>query len=113
MRSNFSILGLRCLIGLHVILCIFGTQEKTTVSWEQYLRESAVSKDVIDTFLDPDQLSWAQFDPALGYVLGNYLPQDGLDGSLTISTVQETGARTSHLYNERKARINTYGNSFT
>jgi len=113
MRSNFSILGLGCLIALHLILFIFGAQEKTTVSWEQYLRESAVSKEVIDTFLDPNQFSWAQFDPELGYILGNYLPQDGLDGSSTISTVQKTGARTSHLYKKRKTRINTYGNSFT
>jgi len=81
------------------------------LSFEQYLRESAVSRDVIDRFLRGP--SWAQFDPELGYILGNYLPADGIDGSSTISTVQPNGARTSFMYAGRKCRINTYGDSFT
>ena len=59
------------------------------VSLEQYLRASAVPKEVLDTFLDPNQLSWAKFDPELGYHLGNYFPRDGIDGSSTLSTVQQ------------------------
>jgi len=82
-------------------------------SYEQYLRESAVTKDVIDTFLDSSQPSWARFDPEVGYVLGNSLPRDGMDGCYTISTAQENGARTAHMYADKKCRINTYGNSFT
>ena len=82
-------------------------------SFERYLRESAVSRELLDTFIDPKQLSWAQFDPEVGYILGNYLPGDGIDGSSTISTVQPDGSRTPHLYVGRKGRINTYGNSFT
>jgi hypothetical protein len=80
-------------------------------SFEQYLRESAVPKEVIDRFLEGP--SWAQYDPELGYILGNYLPQDGMDKSATISTVQANGARTSFLYAGKKCRINTYGDSFT
>jgi hypothetical protein len=80
-------------------------------SFEQYLRESAVPKEVIDRFLAGP--SWAQYDPELGYILGNYLPQDGMDKSATISTVQTNGARTSFLYAGKKSRINTYGDSFT
>jgi len=95
------------------LVVMVAAQPQEAISLEQYLRESAVSKQVIDTFLDSNQFSWAQFDPELGYILGNYLPRDGIDGSSTISTVQETGARTSHLYDDRPARINTYGNSFT
>jgi hypothetical protein len=57
--------------------------------------------------------SWARFDPELGYVLGNYLPTDGMDGSATLSTVQSIGARTSFVYAGKKCRINTYGDSFT
>ena len=53
-------------------------------SYEQYLRESAVSREVIDMFLDASQPSWAKFDPELGYTLGNSLPRDGMDGSFTI-----------------------------
>jgi hypothetical protein len=80
-------------------------------SFEEYLRQSAVSKEVIDRFLQGP--SWAQYDPELGYILGNYLPHDGIDNSATISTVQADGARTSFMYAGRKCRINTYGDSFT
>jgi hypothetical protein len=66
---------------------------------------------VIETFLKGP--SWAQYDPELGYILGNYLPSDGMDRSATISTVQSNGARTSFVYAGRKCRINTYGDSFT
>ena len=74
---------------------------------------SAVSREVIETFLDPERYSWAQFDSELGYILGRYLPFDGIDGSFTISTAQENGARTARMYTDRPCRINTYGNSFT
>jgi hypothetical protein len=66
---------------------------------------------VIDRFLSGP--SWARFDPELGYVLGNYLPADGVDHSATISTVQANGARTSFMYAAKPCRINTYGDSFT
>jgi len=81
------------------------------MSFRHYLEESAVSQDLIDRFLKGP--SWAQFDPELGYILGQYLPTDGLDGSATISTVQANGARTSFVYTNRPCRINTYGDSFT
>jgi len=80
-------------------------------TFEQYLRQSTVTREVIDTFLRGP--SWAQYDPELGYILGNYLPSDGIDQSATISTVQSNGARTSFMYAGRKCRINTYGDSFT
>jgi hypothetical protein len=82
-----------------------------TTTFEQFLRESVVSREVIDRFLRGP--SWAQFDPELGYILGSYLSSDGIDGSATISTVQAGGARTSFMYAGRKCRVNTYGDSFT
>jgi hypothetical protein len=85
--------------------------ESSKLSFEQYLRESAVSRELLDRFLRGP--SWAQFDPELGYILGNYLPADGIDRSATISTVQSNGARTSFMYCGKKCRINTYGDSFT
>jgi len=70
-----------------------------------------VPRAVIDRFeMRP---SWARFDPELGYVLGNYLPQDGMDKSATILTVQDNGARTLFLYAGKKCRINACGDSFT
>lgn len=82
-------------------------------SYEAYLRNSAVPKSMLDVFLDPDEPSWARFDPEVGYILNNYLPRDGVDGSCTISTAQANGTRTAHMYTDRPCRINTYGNSFT
>ena len=82
-------------------------------AFEEYLRKSALKKEVLDTFLDPKKRSWAQYDPELGYILGRYMPRDGIDGSSTLSTVQKDGARTAHLYAGKPCRINTYGNSFT
>jgi len=83
------------------------------ISYKQYLANSAVSREVIDLFLDTDQPGWAQFDPELGYILGNAMTPDGMDGSLAITTSRNNGARTSSLYRDRPCRINTYGNSFT
>ena len=83
------------------------------VGLEQYLAECTIPKDTIDTFLDPDQSTWAQFDPIVGYTLYNSMQRDGIDGSSTISTVQKLGARTPHNYTDKPCRINTYGNSFT
>ncbi len=83
------------------------------MSFEEYIKNSALQKSEIDVFLDPDQHSWAQYDPELGYILGNDMPGDGLDNSHTISTVGPDGARTRHNYAERPCRINTYGDSFT
>ena len=80
-------------------------------TFEQFLRESAVPRNELERFLRGP--SWARFDPELGYVLGTYLPSDGMDGSSTISTIQSNGARTSFMYAGRKCRINTYGDSFT
>lgn len=80
-------------------------------AFEQFLKESAVSREVLDRFLRGP--SWAQFDSELGYRLWNYVPSDGMDGSATLSTVQANGARTSSMYAGRKCRINTYGDSFT
>jgi hypothetical protein len=104
-----SVASLLWLLGLPLLAADKPTREKPT--FEEYLRESAVPQEVIDRFLQGP--SWAQYDRELGYILGNYLPQDGMDNSATISTVQANGARTSFMYAGKKCRINTYGDSFT
>ncbi len=80
-------------------------------TYEQYLRRHLPDRRELDVFLN--EMSWAQFDPELGYILGDFTPRDGVDRSATISTSQSSGARTSFLYRDRPCRINTYGNSFT
>jgi hypothetical protein len=88
-----------------------GAETLTKPTFEEYLAASAVPREVIDRFLQGP--SWAQYDAELGYILGNYLPTDGIDQSATISTVHSDGARRSFLYVDKACRINTYGNSFT
>jgi len=80
-------------------------------SFEEHIRTSIPVRKEIDVFLN--EMSWAQFDRDIGYILGNYMPHDGMDGSSTISTSQSDGARTQFMYKNRPCRINTYGNSFT
>jgi len=82
----------------------------TKRSYIEYVKRSALSKEVIDVFLNEN--SWAQFDPEVGYIMGNYMPHDGMDGSSTISTSRDR-MRYSQVYSEKPCRINTYGNSFT
>lgn len=84
---------------------------KGQMSFEEYIRDSVPKRKEIDVFLN--EMSWAQFDRDIGYILGNYMPHDGLDKSFTLSTVQSNGARTSFMYKGRPCRINTYGDSFT
>jgi len=104
--------------GLAMVIALFtgtanaGAQnEKQKMSFEDYSRGCAVSRDVIDHFLAGP--AWAKFDPELGYVQRDYVLQDGQDNSFTIYTFRQNGARTSSLYANRKPRINVYGDSFT
>ena len=80
-------------------------------SYAEYLRNSAVPKKELNIFLNEN--SWAQFDPEVGYIMGNYMPHDGMDDSYTLSTVMQDGKRTNQIYANKPCRINTYGNSFT
>lgn len=91
---------------------LYGTSLKSDKkSYAQYLRNSAVPKEQLDIFLNAN--SWAQFDPEVGYILGNYMPHDGIDNSSTLSTVMKDGKRTNKIYADKPCRINTYGDSFT
>jgi hypothetical protein len=94
------------LFSLHVVPEL-SAQAPSALTFEQFLEASVVPKEVIERFLRGP--SWAQFDSELGYIPGSYLPADGMDKSSSISTVQPNGARTSFLYADKKARINTYG----
>ena len=82
-------------------------------SFERHLRESAVRKETLDRFLDPDTDTWATFDPDCGYRLKRFMPRDGIDGSYTISTSAPSTARTAVNYVHVPRRLNTYGDSFT
>ncbi len=70
---------------------LLGATNGEKKSYAAYLRNSAVSRDELDIFLNEN--SWAQFDPEVGYILGNYMPHDGQDDSFTLSTVMKDGKR--------------------
>jgi hypothetical protein len=107
-RAEAVTLGIFLLISAQDLA---GAEPPEKPTYVEYLRGSAVPREVIDGFLHGP--SWARFDPELGYVLGNFLPADGIDGSATISTARPDGARTAFMYADRPCRINTYGDSFT
>lgn len=114
MGTNFGLARLAAiaaLLGCLIAVASLGAQSPGFPTWEQFLEASVVPRATLDRFLAGP--SWARFDAELGYVAGSYLPADGMDNSTSISTVQANGARTQFLYADRKARINTYGNSFT
>jgi len=90
---------------------VWAAEQEKLPSFEEYLRKSAVPREVIEAFLSGS--GWVKFDAELGYVRSNYIPRIGIDQSATLSTTQGDGARTSFMYVGRKARINTYGDSFT
>ena len=110
MKTSKLILKIVCAVFCLPLIATAQQTEKKS-SFEDHIRNNVASKQEIDVFLN--ETSWAQFDPDVGYTLGNFLPRDGIAGSLTISTAQKNGARTRFLYEGGPCRINTYGNSFT
>ena len=82
-------------------------------NFEKYIRNSVPTKQMIDDFLNKEVLTWWQFDPEVGYILGNCLRNDGIDNSISFCSVQDNGTRASVIYADRPCRINAYGNSFT
>ena len=99
------------LLILLATLASASAQTEKKISFEDYIKAHVPARKEIDVFLNG--MSWAQFDPDVGYILGNFMPRDGVDKSSTFSTVQPNGARTSFVYKGKPCRINTYGNSFT
>ncbi len=100
-----------CILPMFPALCAAEDAPQNNRSFEDYIRANLASRQEIDVFLN--EMSWAQFDPEVGYTLGNYMPRDGIDGSSTFSTSQPDGTRTSFMYKDKACRIHTYGDSFT
>ncbi len=111
MHGNIRLKTIVPVLLLLPTLAAAAEQGKAKPSFEEYLRTHVADRKEIDVFLN--EMSWAQFDPEVGYILGDFMPRDGMDGSSTFSTSGPNGARTSFMYKGRPCRINTYGNSFT
>ena len=95
-----------------------------SITTREFLEEAALTKEVVDRFLDPDaavhavtaersEHNWAAFDAELGYRLHDSVVKDGLDGSYSIYRYHPSGERKMLNFAEQPCRINTYGNSFT
>lgn len=101
------------LVALLLFLSNSAYPQKTQIpTFEAYIKSAVPTKAELSVFLNKPGV-WSKYDPELGYILGNSLPLEGIDTSLTISTTQVNGARTMFMYNNRPCRINTYGDSFT
>jgi hypothetical protein len=103
-----------CILFVSILPMQVSSLEENAVAqrpFAEYVRDTVPTQREIDVFLN--ETSWARFDSDVGYVLGNYMPRDGMDRSASISTIQANGARTSFMYRGRPCRINSYGNSFT
>ena len=110
----FMIIPKIILINCFVLVTYFAVcgqmnTEKTT--YEQFIKANVANKVELEIFLS-NKGTWAQFNPELGYILGNSMPHDGHNKNFTISTVQSNGARTQVNYKDKPCRINVYGNSF-
>lgn len=93
------------------ITMIYGQTKFEKTTYEKYIKQNVASKAELDIFLS-NKGTWAQFNPEMGYVLGNSMPHDGHSKNFTISTVQKNGARTQVNYKDKPCRINVYGDSF-
>ena len=82
-----------------------------TITVRQYLENMALSKNIVDRFLDPSARNWAFFDSELGYRLRDCVMRNGLDGSYTFNHYLPTGERRMINYRDQLCRINTYGDS--
>ena len=82
-------------------------------SYREWFADRAVPREEIGDFLDGNPTNWMKFDPEVGYVLGNSIQPDGVDGSCSIAHVGPDGARKMVNYADRPCRINSYGDSFT
>jgi hypothetical protein len=109
--SRRETLGAISALSLAHLSC--GSSQTKSQSIEAFLGDMALTKALVDQFLDPDQPNWAMFDPELGYRHHDAVMKDGIDGSYAIYTMESTGERKRVHYANRPCRLNTYGNSFT
>ncbi len=100
-------------VGLVVLFYVFSFSMiySQLQTYKSYITSNTPNTAEIDIFLNNAGV-WAQFDPQLGYILGNSMPHDGRDNNYTISTVQKNGARTQINYKSKSCRINVFGDSF-
>ena len=78
-----------------------------------FLEGAALSREVVDRFLDPSAPNYASFHSVCGYVPKTCVIKDGIDGSLTTYTHPAPGHRLVRQFADRPCRFNTYGDSFT
>jgi hypothetical protein len=79
----------------------------------QFLTPRCLTRQEVETYLDPHQPNWARFDPVMGYVLRDSVIKNGMDQSRTFETYVKTGERITINGAHAPCRINTYGDSFT
>ena len=84
-----------------------------TVTTRQYLSRAALTREMVDRFLDPGAHNKTRFDTVLGYLPKASVKRDGIDNSHAIYRYHLAGERWRSNYADRPCRTNTYGDSFT
>jgi len=81
---------------------------------KELLHTAAYLPAEMDRQLDPDNPTFIEFDPVLGYVLKDYIFRDGMDDTLCSYVYEKHGGHREMInYADEPCRINTYGDSFT
>lgn len=83
------------------------------LAYLEHCRQAALTRAMVDRFLDSQAHNYAAFDPVLGYRLRDCVVRDGLDDANVIYRYEATGERKRINHADRPCRINSYGNSFT
>lgn len=86
----------------------------------EYLKETVPTREQIERFvskkyhkgIEENNRGWTS-DPDLGFVLKDSIRHDGIDETLTYYHYDTHGSRVSPNFQNQRARIQSYGNSFT
>lgn len=80
----------------------------------QLMDTDAYHPNEIERVLDPKTPCFVDFDPVLGYVLKDYIFQDGMEGTFSTYVYEPHGGHRKMInHADKPCRINTYGNSYT
>ena len=85
--------------------------ERKNMEAKEYLENSLYSRGEVEDWSKGN--AFKKYDTELGWVHRNTVAKDGVDGSFSIHTYDQSGARRMIMNRDKPCRINTYGDSFT
>ena len=82
-------------------------------TFDQWLRERTIPRELIDRFLDASAAGPSQFDPETGYAPRGFVSPGAMDGGTASASYGSCGERRGLNGIGERCRINCYGDSFT